>query len=131
MRIGELARATGVSTRALRYYEEQGLLAAQRRGNRYREYDDRAVRQVAFIQDLFRAGLSSDIIRDILPCTGSEPPAGDCGALLTRVQQVRDELARQERLFAERRAMLERYLSGTAAPAGFPAHLAKKIPSVP
>ena len=30
MRIGELATTTGVSVRALRYYEEQGLLKAER-----------------------------------------------------------------------------------------------------
>lgn len=36
MRIGELARTTGVSTRALRYYDEQGLLPAERLTNGYR-----------------------------------------------------------------------------------------------
>ncbi len=118
MRIGELARATGVSTRALRYYEEQGLLRAQRRGNGYRDYDEQAVRQVAFIQDLYRAGLPSEIIREIIPCAGSRPPSGDCAALLTRVRQVRDQLARQEQQLAQRREMLDRYLSGADTPAG-------------
>ena len=117
MRIGELAKATGVSTRSLRYYEEQGLLPAERLANGYREYDERAVRQVAFIQDLFRAGLPSEVIRDIIPCTGPKPPRGECAALVDRVRQVRDQLAHQERQLAERREMLERYLSGAAAPA--------------
>ncbi|MEK8174532.1 MerR family transcriptional regulator [Streptomyces sp. M19] len=67
MRIGELSRATGASTRSLRYYEDQGLLSSVRRSNGYREYGEEAVRQVAFIQDLYRAGLPSQIIRDILP----------------------------------------------------------------
>jgi DNA-binding transcriptional MerR regulator len=120
VRIGELARAAGVSTRALRYYEEQGLLAAERRGNGYREYDEQAVRQVAFIQDLYSAGLPSEVIREILPCAGTAGPTGDCTALQARVQEVRDRLARQERQIAQRREMLERYLAGDAAPAGFP-----------
>lgn len=40
MRIGELARRTGVSVRALRYYEEQGLLVPARAANGYREYTE-------------------------------------------------------------------------------------------
>lgn len=118
MRIGELSRATGASARSLRYYEEQGLLSSVRRSNGYREYGEEAVRQVAFIHDLYRAGLPSQIIRDILPCTAPTPPPGECTQLLARVRQVRDELARQEQQIAQRREMLDRYLSGTAAPAG-------------
>ena len=117
MRIGELARVTGVSTRSLRYYEEQGLLPAERRGNGYREYDEQAVRQVAFIQDLYRAGLPSDIIREIIPCSGTSSPKGDCRELAARLRQVRDQLASQERQLAERRQVLESYLSGAATPA--------------
>ncbi|MFE2377288.1 MerR family transcriptional regulator [Streptomyces sp. NPDC059398] len=118
MRIGELSRATGASARSLRYYEDQGLLSSDRRPNGYREYGEEAVRQVAFIQDLYRAGLPSQIIRGILPCTGTTPSAGECTQLLARVRQVRDELARQEQQIAQRREMLDRYLSGTASPAG-------------
>ncbi|MFD6529267.1 MerR family transcriptional regulator [Streptomyces sp. NPDC060184] len=123
MRIGELARAAGISTRALRYYEEQGLLPAERRANGYREYDEQAVLQVAFIQDLFRAGLPSGIIREIIPCAGSGQPEGDCAALVGRVREIRDRLAQQERQLAERRETLERYLAGAARPAGVDSHL--------
>ncbi|GGR77395.1 MerR family transcriptional regulator [Streptomyces humidus] len=118
MRIGELSRATGTSTRSLRYYEDQGLLSSDRRSKGYRESGEEAVRQVAFIQDLYRAGLPSQIIRDILHRTAPTPPAGECTQLLARVRQVRDELARQEQQIAQRREMLDRYLTGTAAPTG-------------
>ncbi|MEV5755320.1 MerR family DNA-binding transcriptional regulator [Streptomyces tendae] len=63
-------------------------------------------------------GLLSQIIRDILPCTAPTPPEGECTQLLARVRQVRDELARQEQQITQRREMLDRYLSGTATPAG-------------
>jgi len=111
MRIGELSRATGVSSRALRYYEQQGLLRSERRPNGYREYSPESVDVVAFVQDMFQAGLSSDVIRDILPCSQDEHPRGDCTALLARVRQVRDELVRQERQIGERRRRLDSYLA--------------------
>ena len=118
MRIGELSKATGVSTRALRYYEQQGLLSSNRRSNGYREFTASAVNEVAFIQDLYGAGLPSEIIKEILPCVRQEQPQGDRSALLSRVREVRDELVRQERRIAERRQNLDRYLARTAAPRG-------------
>ncbi|UZI28651.1 MerR family DNA-binding transcriptional regulator [Streptomyces sp. CA-278952] len=40
MRIGELARRAGTTTRTLRYYESRGLLPARRAENGYRSYDE-------------------------------------------------------------------------------------------
>ena len=76
MRIGDVARQAGVSTRALRYYEEQGLLAAERTSSGQRTYADSAVERVQMIQQFFTAGLSSRVIRQLLPCvdTGHGPP---------------------------------------------------------
>lgn len=118
VRIGELSAVTGVSRRSLRYYEQQGLLRSRRRANTYREYEPDAVEQVAFIQDLFSAGLSSQVIRDSLPLAGHTRTEADCSALLTRVREVRDELARQEQRLAQRRQTLDSYLAGEASPRG-------------
>lgn len=68
MRIGELARRTGVSERSLRYYEQQGLLAAERTPGGQRDYPERAVDRVIRIQELFAAGLHSRKIARLLPC---------------------------------------------------------------
>jgi DNA-binding transcriptional MerR regulator len=68
MRIGELARRTGVSERSLRYYEEQGLLASRRTAGGQREYPEQAVDRVIRIQELFAAGLHSKKIARLLPC---------------------------------------------------------------
>ena len=68
MRIGELAERTGVSVRSLRYYEQQGLLSADRTAGGHREYPERAVDRVIRIQELFAAGLSSKKIASMLPC---------------------------------------------------------------
>lgn len=111
MKIGELSRITGVSTRSLRYYEEQGLLVGARLANGYRDYPPEAAETVAFIQDLFSAGLPSDVVRDVLPCARGERPTGDCAALLARAHDVRAALVAQEERIAGRRRTLDRFLA--------------------
>ncbi|MEZ0494581.1 MerR family transcriptional regulator [Kineococcus sp. TBRC 1896] len=86
MRIGEVAKRSGVSVRALRYYEEQGLLQSERSPGGQRHYPDSAVERVRFIQNLYAAGLASKAVLRILPCM-------DHGILT-------DEM--QDRLLAER-----------------------------
>ncbi|GHI09931.1 MerR family transcriptional regulator [Streptomyces cellostaticus] len=67
MRIGELSRHTGVPTRLLRYYEAQGLLHPERADNGYRSYADSAVQDVRQIRGLLDSGLTTEMIRAILP----------------------------------------------------------------
>lgn len=68
MKIGELAERSGVSTRSLRYYEQQGLLTSTRTPGGHREYAPAAVDRVRRIQELFGAGLNSVKIKKVLPC---------------------------------------------------------------
>jgi DNA-binding transcriptional MerR regulator len=68
MRIGELSDRTNTSRRLLRYYEEQGLIVAERSPNGYRDYDERFVDRVLQIRGLLDAGLPTRIIKQILPC---------------------------------------------------------------
>jgi DNA-binding transcriptional MerR regulator len=68
VRIGEVATQAGVSVRALRYYEEQGLLTADRTASGQRRYAPEAVDRVRFIQNLYAAGLGSKAVLRILPC---------------------------------------------------------------
>lgn len=76
MRIGEIAHQAGVSTRALRYYEEQGLLTPERTSGGQRTYPESAVERVRLIQWFFTAGLSSRTILQLLPYidTGHSSP---------------------------------------------------------
>jgi DNA-binding transcriptional MerR regulator len=106
VRIGELSRRTGVPTRMLRYYEEQNLLHPERAANGYRSYDAAVVNQVQQIRGLLDAGLTTAIIREILPFLDSPDaihPHPDCltpeiAALLRReaerIQQRIDCLGR-------------------------------------
>lgn len=68
MQIGELAQRTGVSRRSIRYYEQQGLLEAQRTGRGWRAYDERAVHRVLNVRELLGAGLRVEDIRQVAPC---------------------------------------------------------------
>jgi len=68
MRIGELAQRAGVSVRALRYYEEQGLLSPERTASGQRRYTEDSVEVVGLFKQFYAAGLSSRSIAALLPC---------------------------------------------------------------
>jgi DNA-binding transcriptional MerR regulator len=77
MRIGELAVHTGTTTRALRFYEAQGLLSARRSTNGYREYDEADVRVVREIRDLQAVGFALEDTRPFVECLRSGHATGD------------------------------------------------------
>jgi DNA-binding transcriptional MerR regulator len=68
MLIGELSRRTGVSTRLLRYYEEQELLLPGRDSHGYRDYPEDAPLRVEQIRRLLEAGVTTAEIRHLIPC---------------------------------------------------------------
>lgn len=92
MRIGELADASGVSTRSLRYYEEHGLIRSERTPGGWRDFDSLTVERVVMIQHLFAAGLSSATINELLPCLEA-PPEERTGVM---EQLLAKEVARLE-----------------------------------
>ncbi|MFC9124474.1 MerR family transcriptional regulator [Streptomyces sp. NPDC057067] len=68
MRIGELAARAGASSRQVRFYEAKGLITSTREANNYRDYSETALGHVQQIRELLDAGLSTQLIRAILPC---------------------------------------------------------------
>lgn len=94
MRIGEVAAAAGVSPRALRYYEEQGLLTSIRSSSGQRHYGDGAVDRVRWIQALYAAGLNSRAITGLLPCVHTGIATA---AMLTQLAAERDRIDHQIR----------------------------------
>jgi DNA-binding transcriptional MerR regulator len=87
MKIGDLARETGVSPRLLRYYEEQGLLTSRRVGRGHRRYGDDAPVVVGHIRALLAAGLPTSVIREVMPCVeGPGPELQHCAAPTLREQ---------------------------------------------
>jgi DNA-binding transcriptional MerR regulator len=98
MRIGELATRAGVSTRALRYYEEQRLLEPERTRTGHRMYAEADVARVQIIQELFTAGLNSRLLVRLLP-------AIDAGHLKPALlERLETEHARLESEIAELQA---------------------------
>lgn len=58
MRIGDAAAAAGLTPRALRYYEEEGLLRARRLSSGHREYGPEDVHRLRAVRRLLEAGLT-------------------------------------------------------------------------
>ncbi|MCT9932342.1 MerR family transcriptional regulator [Planotetraspora sp. A-T 1434] len=109
MRIGELSQRTGISQRALRYYEEQGLLRPSRRPSGYREYDPADLRTVRRIRMLLAAGLNTATIAEILPCIADDGQsrAPVCPELYAGLSRERDRINDAIDEFMAARAMLD------------------------
>jgi DNA-binding transcriptional MerR regulator len=60
LRIGRLARLTGLSTDTLRHYERRGLLSPRRSPNGYRRYPPEAVDRVRLVQRALSVGFTLD-----------------------------------------------------------------------
>ncbi|MGA5128222.1 heavy metal-responsive transcriptional regulator [Streptomyces olivoreticuli] len=84
MRIGELASASGLSTKAIRFYEQAGLLAPPpRTSGGYRDYPPQAAMRLAFIRDAQSAGLTLAEIRGVLALRDSgEAPCAHVSDLI-------------------------------------------------
>jgi MerR family redox-sensitive transcriptional activator SoxR len=61
--IGEVAARSGVATSALRFYEAEDLIAAERNDSGHRRYPRGVLRRVAFIVFAQKVGLSLEEIR--------------------------------------------------------------------
>lgn len=96
MRIGAVAQGADVSVRAVRYYEQQGLLSPDRSPSGQRLYAPDAVDRVRFFQQMYAAGLSSRNIAELLPCVDSGHTDADQRAMLhserDRIQAKLEEL---------------------------------------
>ncbi|GGK81613.1 MerR family transcriptional regulator [Sphaerisporangium melleum] len=116
MRIGELAQATGTSARALRHYENEGLITSTRAPNGYRIYDEDVVVRVRNIRHLLAAGLTLADVHAFAPCLDGDvvaAPPSDRGiqVALDRLAVLEERIAAQiearDRLAATLRPVIE------------------------
>ncbi len=85
MKIGELAKRTGMATSKIRFYESAGLLGdVQRKENGFRSYDEQSLVTLNFIQDAQKAGFDLVAIRNMLPQSQPIPKSERAQQLLLK-----------------------------------------------
>lgn len=96
MRIGELAQASGTTTKTLRFYEDAGLLPApERTTGGYRDYLPETLARLDFIRRGRTAGLTLAQIREVLTIRdrGRAPCAHVKNLLAVRLQALDTQIA--------------------------------------
>ena len=119
MQVGEISERTGVSVRAIRYYERAGLLPATRRDNGYRDFDPSAVERVRAIRDLLETGFTLADVTALAPClldADDGAPSADCSGRTARM--YREKLAKidaQIRTLRQLRGRIEERLTAMSS----------------
>ncbi|MFF3467075.1 heavy metal-responsive transcriptional regulator [Streptomyces sp. NPDC001984] len=119
MRIGELAAASGLTTKTIRFYEEAGLLPAPpRTPGGYRDYPPQTSTRLAFVRDAQSAGLTLAEIRSILALrdSGQAPCTHVTGLIQQHLADIERRLAELRTTRTALRALAERAV--TTDPAG-------------
>lgn len=102
MKIGELAKQSGLSSSAIRFYESKGLLkSVGRLSNGYREYPPEAVAVLAIIINAQQTGFTLDEIKSILPADIS---GWQHEQLMATLRKKIDDIESMERRLAENKA---------------------------
>lgn len=104
MLIGQVADQTGVTTKALRFYEREGLVPEpDRTAGGYRSYEPSVVDRIAFIKDAQAAGFTLAQVGEILEIRDAgEPPCGHVTTLVhERLAQVEQRLREMEAIRVE------------------------------
>ncbi|GGV48247.1 MerR family transcriptional regulator [Kitasatospora herbaricolor] len=116
-RISQLAERSGVPATTLRFYEDAGLLPADRTPSGYRMYGEDAVERLAFISSAKLLGLALEEIRDLLDVREE----GVCASVRARmVPLVADRIAETDGRIAALRAF-SAHLAGVHAELSGPA----------
>lgn len=95
MRVGELAKRTGLTVRTLRYYDEIGLLSPPRQpGSDYRQYGESEINRLQQIASLRQLGFSLDEIREIL----TRPETSVRQVIELHLSRLNEQIALMEQL---------------------------------
>jgi len=113
LQVGDIAKASGKTVRAIHHYEEVGLLRPHARSKgRYRLYDQTALSRVRWISKLHDLGLSLSQIQEMLRVWESTPSAPDAmarirGIYAQKLEETRAQIAHLSALERELAASVE------------------------
>lgn len=113
LQVGDLARVSGKTVRAIHHYEDVGLLRPHARSKgRYRLYDQAAVARVRWIGKLHDVGLSLSQIQELVHLWETSPSApGAMGRIRAiyahKLEETRAQIARLATLERELEASVE------------------------
>lgn len=101
MTISEVSRRSGVSSSALRFYEEKGLITSERERSGHRRFPRSVLRRIAFIVFAQRIGLSLVEIEEELAKLPTDriPTRGDWSRISGKwLKHIDERIAEMERL---------------------------------
>lgn len=108
-KIGELAKRTGLSVQAIRYYEAEGLIASHGRTQKgYRHFNEATVKSIELIKYYKLLGFSLKEIRVLL--TYEENPEKYCTKAQTLFREKTDAIQDTIRHLSEQLSTLEKKL---------------------
>ena len=110
MKIGSLARLSGVGVETVRFYERKGLIEQPRKpdGGGFRVYPREASRHIRFIRQAQGLGFSLRETAELLSLKAT--PAGDCADVRDRADAKLDEVKRKIEQLHRIEAALERLI---------------------
>src|SRR5258708_1339506 len=107
MHISDLATSAGVTVKAVRYYESQGLLKPGRQANGYRTYTEQDVVVVREVKALLSLGLTAEQTYPFIECLRAGNDRADvCPASLTAYRTRISEVDRRIAELSDLRARL-------------------------
>jgi DNA-binding transcriptional MerR regulator len=88
--IGQVAKLTGASRRAIRLYEEMGLIPLPKRRGKYRIYDETTIKAISLIKYAQEAGFTLAELRSFINIKVRENrfPIEHAGELIERKRQA-------------------------------------------
>lgn len=110
MRIGQLAKESGVTVPTLRFYEQRGLLAKPRRlASGYREYANDTVATVRFVRRAQHLGFTLEEVRDLLRYWSDS--SRSCGAVEKRARETLQRIDAKMAGLEQMREALTQYVT--------------------